>query len=131
MFKAWCFLYIKFDLHEQKSLFTLLNQVPLCHTHVSIVHELPELHTLSHRSITSWLTLFDSCTELHICLSSTGRFASYKWFKSWTFSHQIYLHFGSLGQHLLISDVKKSRKCPIWGQSDPLKKQTGQPWWSI
>ena len=42
-----------------------------------------------------------------------------KWDKSVTFSDQISVHFGS-SQNVLKSDLKRSRICPIRGQSDPL-----------
>ena len=40
--------------------------------------------------------------------------------KSVTFSDQISIYFGSLSQNVLNSDLRKSRICPIWDQSDPL-----------
>ena len=40
--------------------------------------------------------------------------------KSVTFPDQISEHFGAVRQNVLKSDRKKSRICPIWGQSDPL-----------
>ena len=60
-----------------------------------------------------------------------GRFGSKvgqigpKWDKSGAFSDQISVHFGSIE---LKSDLKKSRICPIWGQSDLLWSQTYHPW---
>ena len=42
-----------------------------------------------------------------------------KWDKSETFSVQISDHFGAVRQNDLKSDLKKSRNCPIWSQSDP------------
>ena len=48
--------------------------------------------------------------------------------KSGTFSDQISVHFGSQSQNVLISDLKKSRICPIWDQSDPFWKQSYPPW---
>ena len=47
-----------------------------------------------------------------------------KWDKSGPFSDQIWVYFGALWQNVLKSDLKKSRICPIWGQSDPLWSQT-------
>ena len=38
-----------------------------------------------------------------------------KWDKSGTFSDQISVHFGSVSQNVLKSDLKKSQICPIWG----------------
>ena len=35
--------------------------------------------------------------------------------------------FGAPAPNALKSDLKKSRICPIWGQSDPLWSQTSQP----
>jgi len=42
-------------------------------------------------------------------------------YKSGTFSDRISVHFGSGGQNVLKSDLnlKKSRICPIWGESEP------------
>ena len=42
--------------------------------------------------------------------------------KSGTFSDHISVHFGSTK-----SNLKKSRICPIWGQSDPLRSQIWIP----
>ena len=42
-----------------------------------------------------------------------------KWDKSGTFSDQMSVHFGAVRQNVLSSDLKKSRICPIWRQSDP------------
>ena len=50
-------------------------------------------------------------------------------FKAWrgpTLSKiQISVLFCSPGKNLLKSDLKKSRICPIWGQSDPLWAKCG------
>ena len=43
-----------------------------------------------------------------------------KWDKSVTFSDHISVHFGARQQ----SDMKKSRMCPFWGQSDTLDLET-------
>ena len=43
------------------------------------------------------------------------------------FSDQISVHFGSTSQNERKSDLKKSRICPIWGQSDPLWVQIWHP----
>ena len=43
-----------------------------------------------------------------------------KWDKSGAFSHQISVQFGSASQIVLKSDLRKSRICPICGQSDHL-----------
>ena len=36
--------------------------------------------------------------------------------------------FGAGAPNALKSDLKKTRICPIWGQSDPLWSQTYHPW---
>ena len=48
-----------------------------------------------------------------------GRFGT-KWEKSGTFSDHFSVHFGSRSQNVLKFDLKKSRICPFWCQSDPL-----------
>ena len=47
--------------------------------------------------------------------------------KSGTFSDHISVYFDTLSQNVLKSDLKKSRNCPIWGQSDPLSTQICWP----
>ena len=50
------------------------------------------------------------------------------WDKSWAFSNQISVHFGSPSQNVLKSDLKKPRICPIWDQSDPIRTKIWHPW---
>ena len=40
------------------------------------------------------------------------------WDKSGTFSDDMSIHFSSVINHTLISDLIKFRICPIWAQSD-------------
>ena len=46
----------------------------------------------------------------------------------WDFLRSVSVHFGAGRQTVLKSDVKKSRICPIWHQSDLIVGRTGYPW---
>ena len=57
-------------------------------------------------------------TITHVRVASKQGQIQPKWDKFWTFSDHISVHFGSLSQNVLKYDQKKSRICPILGQSD-------------
>ena len=72
-------------------------------------------HTLHGKSRVRSKVTVDSCFGFKV-----GHIGP-KWDKSGAFSDQISLK----------SDLKKTRICPIWGQSDPLWSQTYHPWSSL
>ena len=46
-----------------------------------------------------------------------------KWDKSGTFSDHISVHFVSASKNVMEFDLKNSRICPVWSQSEPLWAQ--------
>ena len=94
--------------------------ITMCWLTVSCVNK-SSCH-LSTPSVSVYLSL--------IAVTRDGRFGSKvgqidpKWDKSGTFSDQISVHLAQMSW----SDLKKSRICPIWGQSDPLLDLILPPW---
>ena len=90
--------------------------VPIGADLVQLLPNLTTLHRLSSISAATSLTwLLDRGVRNRPELGQIGP----KWDMSGTFSDQI---SGSLSQNVVRSDLKQSRICPIWGQSDTFEE---------